>query len=190
MMVNTIEKATFLEKVRSAYEHLNTLLAPLSEEQKTTPGVNGSWSVKDNLAHITAYQDLLPARLHSWITGQQPVEFLPEFKTEDETNEYLYQQHKDRPLAEVEAAFHNSYRRTFAAVEAVSEEALNAPVKSKSGGPPLWRYIESELCEHYEEHGTSSGAGSGCESWASRGQCASHMSARKENGTCSLRRRC
>jgi hypothetical protein len=76
MMVETIEKATLLDKVQSAYEHLNTLLATLSEEQKSTPGVNGSWSVKDNLAHITAWQDLLPARIQSWITGHAPVEFI------------------------------------------------------------------------------------------------------------------
>ena len=155
MMVETIEKATLLEKVQSAYEHLNTLLATLGEEQKTTPGVNGSWSVKDNLAHITAWQDLLPARIQSWITGQPPVEFMPEFKTEDEVNESIYQQNKDRPLAEVEAAFQSSYRRAREAVESVSEEALNAPVKSKSESrsAPVWRYIEGEICEHYEEHG-------------------------------------
>lgn len=33
MMVETIEKATVLEKVQRAYEQLNTLLAPLSESQ-------------------------------------------------------------------------------------------------------------------------------------------------------------
>ena len=99
MMVETIEKAALGEKVQSVYEQLNTLLATLSEEQKTTPGVNGSWSVKDNLAHITAWQYLLPARIQSWITGQEPAEFPPEFKTEDEVNEYIYQQNKDRPLA-------------------------------------------------------------------------------------------
>jgi len=155
MMAETIEKATLLEKLQSAYEQLNTLLATLSEEQKTAPGVNGSWSVKDNLAHITAWQYLLPARVQSWITGQKPVEFMPEFKTEDEVNEFIYQQNKDRPLPEVEAAFHGSYRRAFAAVESVSEEALNTPVKSEgeSRSAPVWRYINGEIYEHYEEYG-------------------------------------
>ncbi len=152
-MIETIEKATFLDKVQSAYEHLNTLLASLSEEQKTTPGVNSSWSVKDNIAHITAWQDLLPARIQSWVAGKPPAEFLPEFKAEDEVNEYLYQQNKDRSLAEVEAAFQSSYQRAFAAVESLSEEALNAPVKSESQIAPVWRYINGEICEHYEEHG-------------------------------------
>ena len=152
-MVETIEKATLEDMVKTAYEQLNTLLASLSEEQKTTPGVNSSWSVKDNVAHITAYQDLLPARIQSWIAGQQPAEFMPEFKTEDEVNESIYQQNKDRPLAEVEAAFQSSYQRAFAAVESLSEEELNAPVKSESQIAPVWRYINGEICEHYEEHG-------------------------------------
>ncbi len=68
-MVETIEKATLEDMVQGAYEQLNTLLASLSEEQKTTPGVNSSWSVKDTVAHITAWQDLLPARIQSWIAG-------------------------------------------------------------------------------------------------------------------------
>jgi hypothetical protein len=89
MMGEPIEKAILLAKVQSAYEQLNTLLATLSEEQKTTLGVNGSWSLKDNLAHITAWQDLLPARIQSWIAGHSPVEFLPEFQTEDEVNEHI-----------------------------------------------------------------------------------------------------
>ncbi|MBE3560545.1 MAG: ClbS/DfsB family four-helix bundle protein [Ktedonobacteraceae bacterium] len=150
-MVETIKKATLLEKVKTAYEHLNTLLATLNEEQKTTPGVNSSWSVKDNVAHITAYQDLLPDRIQSLIAGKPPAEFLPEFKTEEEVNEYLYQQNKDRPLAEVEAAFQISYQRAFAAVESLSEQDLARPVP---GSPewPIWRYIEGEICEHYEEH--------------------------------------
>jgi len=151
-MVETIKKATLEDMVKTAYERLNTLLASLSEEQKTTPGVNSSWSVKDNIAHITAYQDLLPARIQSLITGKTPAEFLPEFKTEDEVNGYLYQQNKDRSLADVEATFRSSYQRAFAAVEALSEKDLNTPVP---GSPewPIWRYIQGEICEHYEEHG-------------------------------------
>ncbi len=42
-MVETIEKATLEDMVKTAYEHLNTLLASLSEEQKTTPGVKSSF---------------------------------------------------------------------------------------------------------------------------------------------------
>src|SRR5258705_12663705 len=129
---------------------MNALRASMRKEQNTTREVNVSWSVKDNLANITAWQDLLPTRIQSWIKGQDAPEFMPGLKTEDEENEYIYQQNKDRPLAEVEADFQNSYQRAIAAVESVSEEALNTPVKS--GGAPLWRYIQREGFEHYEEH--------------------------------------
>src|SRR5258705_13804261 len=94
-MVETIEKAPLLAKLQSGYEQMNALLASMSKEQKTTPEVNGSWSVKDNLAHITAWQDLLPTRIQSWIKGQDAPEFMPGLKTEDEENEYIYQQNKD-----------------------------------------------------------------------------------------------
>lgn len=152
-MVETIEKAALLDRVQSAYEYLNMLLASLSKEQKTTPGVNSSRSVKDNVAHITACQDLLPARHQNLIAEKPPAKFLPEFKTEDEVNEYLYQQNKDRPRTQVEATFQNSYQRAFAAVESLSEEELNAPVPGSTQWT-VWRYINGETCEHYEEHGS------------------------------------
>ena len=58
-MSETIAKAVLLDNIQAEYNRLESLLAPLSEEQLTTPGVNGPWSIKDNIAHLTAWQDYL-----------------------------------------------------------------------------------------------------------------------------------
>ena len=50
------DKAALLAMIQAGYEQLEVLLATLSPEQMTIPGVNGSWSVKDNLAHLAAWQ--------------------------------------------------------------------------------------------------------------------------------------
>lgn len=61
-MSETIEKAALLDNIQEGYKEFEALLAPLSEEQMTVPGVSGRWSVKDTIAHIAAWHGYL------WIT--------------------------------------------------------------------------------------------------------------------------
>ncbi|HEY4384036.1 MAG TPA: DinB family protein, partial [Ktedonobacteraceae bacterium] len=56
-------KAELLTHIQAEYDRFEALLASLSEEQMTIPGVNGTWSVKDNLAHLTTWQDYQTTRL-------------------------------------------------------------------------------------------------------------------------------
>jgi len=74
--------------------------------------------------------------------------------SEDEENEVFYQQNKDRPLAEVVADFRLSYQRILAAVQSISEEALNAPFPWRNDSNAAWGSIAGNTYEHYEEHGT------------------------------------
>ena len=52
-MTELMDKGTLLTKMREGYAAFEALLAPLSDEQMTTPTVNGNWSIKDNLAHLS-----------------------------------------------------------------------------------------------------------------------------------------
>src|SRR6266568_6179621 len=67
-MEEQIDKTTLLDKIRTEYAAFERLLAPLDEKQMTTAGINGEWSIKDDLDHITAWQqslfDLLKAAIH------------------------------------------------------------------------------------------------------------------------------
>jgi hypothetical protein len=151
-MPETVEKAELLRRMQAGYQQFEALLAPLSEVQMTDPHVNGPWSVKDNLAHLTVWQDYLLSHLQGLLTNQKPPEFMPGLSGEDAINERIYQENKDRPLAEVHTAFRASYQRVLAAVEAVSEEALNVPLPWRSSSP-LWPFIVGNTFGHYEEHG-------------------------------------
>jgi hypothetical protein len=151
-MPETIAKTALLDNIQSGYNQFEALLAPLSEEQMTIPAVNGPWSVKDNIAHLDAWQDYLLNQLQGVIDGEKPPKFMPGL-SEDEINEGFYQQNKDRPLAEVMADFRLSYQRILAAVQSISEEALNAPFPWRKNGNAAWGLIAGNTYEHYEEHG-------------------------------------
>lgn len=149
----TVEKAELLRRIQAGYDQFEAILAPLSEAQMTTPSVNGPWSVKDNLAHLTVWQNYLLDQLQGILTSQKPPEFMPGLSSEDEINERVYQENKDRPLGEVQAAFRASYQRVLAAVQVMSEEAINVPSPWSTSGDPLWPFIVGNSFGHYEEHG-------------------------------------
>jgi hypothetical protein len=152
-MPDTIAKAALLDQIQAGYRRLEDLLASLSEAQMTITGVNGPWSVKDNLAHLTVWQDYLLSQLQGVQVGTRPAEFMSGLNTEDEINERVYQENKDRPLAEVRGGFRASYRRVLAAVEATNAETLNSPIPWSTSSNPLWPFIAGNTYEHYEEHG-------------------------------------
>lgn len=153
-MSETIEKAVLLDKIQAGYTQLESILAPLSAAQMTMPTVNGTWSVKDNLAHLTVWQDYLLAQLEGIRTNTQPPAFfVPDLSTDDEINEHVYQENKNRPLEDVLAAFRASYQRVLAAVSAMSAGALNTPAPWGTSGNPIWGLIAGNTYEHCEEHG-------------------------------------
>jgi hypothetical protein len=144
-------KAQLLDEMNKSYAALEALLAPLSEEQMTTPGVNGTWSVKDNLAHIVVWQRHELARQRAIREGVEPPDEWPDLSV-DESNERIYQENKARPLTEVLAALRDSHQQLVATVEAMSNEDLNQPVPW-SNERSRWEYIAGNTYEHYQEHG-------------------------------------
>jgi hypothetical protein len=150
--VRPADKAELLANIQAGYDQLEALLASLSEEQMTISGVNGSWSVKDNLAHLTVWQSYQATRQEGMLDGAEPPDPAPGLETEDAQNEYFYQQHKDRPLAEVLTDFRASYQRVLAATQALSWEALNEPFPWEDNGVPVGGYTMGNTYGHYEVH--------------------------------------
>ena len=145
--------AELLTHIQAEYDRFEALLASLREEQMTTPGVNGTWSVKDNLAHLTAWQDYQTSRLQGVLSGGEPSDPTSGLEDEDAQNDYYYQQFKDQPLAEVLARFRASYQRVMAATASLSWEALNAPFPWYNNDVSVGAYTLGNTSEHYEEHG-------------------------------------
>src|SRR5215472_7657376 len=119
-MAEHMDKAELLAKMQDGYNTFEALLTGLNETQMTTPGVNGAWSVKDNLAHLTAWHLRQLAFLQAVRQGKEPDIRLVQESSVDEINEQFYQENKDRQLAEVLAAFRSSYQRVLAEVQAMT----------------------------------------------------------------------
>jgi hypothetical protein len=151
-MTEQIDKAELLAKMQAGYTTCEALLARLNETQMTTPGVNGTWSVKDNVAHLAAWHLRQLALLQGVRQGKEPDLMLVPDSSVDELNEHVFQDNQYRPLAEVLAAFRSSYQRVVAEVQAMTEEELNTPI-SWLDDRPIWLWVAGNTYEHYGEHG-------------------------------------
>lgn len=151
-MSEHMRKEDLQEQIRQGYEQLVELVNSLSEEQATTTGVNGVWSVKDNLAHLAVWQNYLLEGLQAIRSGKTPSGFGPDLKAEDEINEHFYQQNKDRSLKEVLADLQEGYQGVLSALENLSEQVLNEPLPWRKEGGAVWESVAGNTYEHYEEH--------------------------------------
>jgi len=146
------DKAELLERIRREHAALEQTLGRLSEAQMTAP-LEGGWSVKDHLAHITAWEHIL---LVSHIGGRPFHEAAQmdiasaEAASTDDVNDHLHRRDQDRSLAEVLGAFRRSYRRVLEAIERMDETDLFNNRSTDSG--PLIDYVAGNTYEHYMEH--------------------------------------
>jgi hypothetical protein len=124
-------------------------LARLTHVQMLLPGVDGEWSVKDALAHISAWE----RRMISWtgghLRGEEPAIPLP--WDVDHMNAETYAQVKDNPLAEVLEEFRRSYWDSLALVESLSEGQLQTVYADTWPMGPLWTGIAANMNWHYKE---------------------------------------
>lgn len=144
-------RTQLLEEESRAFEALANLLEPLNAEQMIVGGVNGSWSIKDILAHITAWHIHLLNLMEGVRLGQEPALNHDENKELDDINEQFYQQGQTRPLDEVLQDFYNTRQRIVEQLQQLSDEQLQTPPWPDSTGP-LSDFVAGNTFGHYAEH--------------------------------------
>ncbi len=145
-------KEELLQRLEADWARLQKSLDGLTEEQMHTPGVVGEWSIKDILAHITAWQTRLITAMFKAEKGFAP-EATDGGKTVDQLNAQWYREMKDRPFEQVWDDLEMSYDQILRRVGNFSEKDLFNPKRFKwMKGEPFERYIAGDSYEHYAEH--------------------------------------
>jgi hypothetical protein len=148
--IEHIAKPELLVQIRTERKRLEEVLAALTPDQMLQPGVNGEWSVKDILAHISAWEQRMLSWIGSHLRGEAPDVPLP--WDVERMNAEAYAQVKDRPLAEVLKEFLQSYREALALAESLSEEQLRTEYTDNWPMGPLWTGVAANTNWHYKEH--------------------------------------
>lgn len=140
-----------LKALAASRAELDAALAGLTDEQMTEPGVLNDWTVKDILAHLTAWEVELVTVLGKLARGQTPK---PVGETDAETNALNAKWHKDyqsRPLDRVLEDYQAVRPQSIRQVERLTEADLTTPRKWLKGRP-LLELILAETIEHDAEH--------------------------------------
>ncbi|MFH2038411.1 MAG: ClbS/DfsB family four-helix bundle protein [Chloroflexota bacterium] len=120
--------------LKALKEQINTwedLLDHLGENQVNVPQAPSTWTTKDVLSHLSAWQGRSIARLEAALSDREPVfpKWLPGIDPDseadtDQINAWIYAAHRDESWATVRQNWKNGYLRLIELSERISERVI------------------------------------------------------------------
>ncbi|MFX0117247.1 MAG: ClbS/DfsB family four-helix bundle protein [Candidatus Hodarchaeota archaeon] len=155
-MSQKMSKKDLIGQIRTVRTELEALFSKMSEKQMEMPGVQGNWSVKDIIAHITTWDRRGTKWIQSIAQGEEPQ--IPKagytWRDQAQLNQETYQKNRNRPIQDILGDFHQSFPLLMEQIEMLAEEQLekvfqadwtrNNPISARD--IVAWRYL------HYQSH--------------------------------------
>ena len=142
--------ASILKSERAQW---NALLAQVGLDRMDVPGVDGEWSVKQVVAHLTWYEQSIVEGAKQVLGGQPFVRRRPASVGIDEQNARIAAESAARPAAAVLAEADDIFAQMLALVESCPPDILNDP--HRLGLPDdmvPWMGVANNSYAHYREH--------------------------------------
>src|SRR5260221_12630311 len=115
-----MDKTTFINTLKQSRAEWEALLTQVDEERMLQPGAAGKWSVKDVIVHVTwGEREMVPVMRTHVLVGSQFWEL-----SDDERNEIVYKQNRDRPLQEILQEEQQAYAALFEEAQSLTDEDL------------------------------------------------------------------
>jgi hypothetical protein len=143
-----MNRATLLATIAAGRNRLDAEMAGLADEAMLDR-IDESWTRKDVLAHLEAWERRVVDNLDTLRGGRTPDRSVET----DELNERFFALHRDRSLADVRAGERDAYRSVLAAIDgATDEELFDGHHFGWTEGDPLANWFRGNTDEHYDEH--------------------------------------
>ena len=151
-MAKQTSKDQLLKDIYTERRRLEKNLSVLSADDMIQPEVMGTWSVKDILAHLVAWErlflDWYSTGVHAGTPETTPVGMSQ--KSIDALNQQIYEKNRWRSLDNILAEFHTSYREIMTLIAAIPEEDMFVHGRFPwTGTLTLADYIAGNTCNHY-----------------------------------------
>ena len=154
-------KADLLAEIEHTWASLNAALDRLTEAQMTALKDAQGWSVKDHLIHLAVWERsvvfFLQGKPRHAGLGVDEALFLK--GSDDDVNAVVFQQSKDRPLAEALAQFRDVHQQLLKLLAPLTEADLQKPYRhylpdepGEGDGPPAINVIYGNSAQHFAEH--------------------------------------
>ena len=149
-MAQPMTRATFLDLVRNGRAEWDALIEQIDKARMTEPGVEGEWSLKDIIAHVTWYEREMVSVVQARALVGSDLWGLPL----EARNAGVFAEILNRPLPEVLAETYTVFQQLMAGLQTLTDEDLNEA--SRFAEMPLewkpWQVIASNTYEHYPDH--------------------------------------
>ena len=123
------ELVHWLEEEQRGWEGLLEQIAAFRMDQ---PGANGDWSVKDLLAHLTAWQNRLIRAIQAAHRNEPepPPPWPAHLQTEDEINAWIYEHNHRRSVDDVLDESHQMFQQLLTVMQALPDDVRIETVAS------------------------------------------------------------
>lgn len=152
--MNKLELLKWLTEEQQKWE---LLLAAIGETRMDQAGINGDWSMRDIIAHLTGWQRWLVARLQAAGTGrpEPPPPWPAGLASEDDINTWIYASNRMHNVRHVLDDAHDVYEQLLAVLQALPEDCQIESIEAKFH--VIWvsgqRFAVGEFFHHfYDDH--------------------------------------
>jgi hypothetical protein len=151
-MARPADRDGLLRASQDAFDRLFQLVQTVPESERTSPGVNGDWSVKDTLTHLHAWHNLMETWYREGMAGHKPA--MPAlgytWRTTPDLNERIFREHRHEPMDLVVNNLRTSHSRMHTLIENHSDEELFTKKRySWTGSTSMGSCFVSATSSHY-----------------------------------------
>jgi len=154
-----MNKSELLNWLQEEYQQWEVFLDQIDPTLMDQPGVNGDWSMKDIVAHLTGWNRWLVARIQAASRGEAepPPPWPTHLQTEDEINAWIYESNHGRSMREVLDQTHQVFQQLLTVIESLPDEVHIETIRTSSGREfyLVWmndeRFPAGEFFDHFRD---------------------------------------
>lgn len=140
-----MSRQRLLRRLDRAWSEFTDSYGGLSDSKLLIPGVQGNWSVRDILAHVTTWEEEALTHLPLILRGARPPRYSTEYGGIDAFNALMTERKQGLSLAEVRRQLDAVHRRLL-------EYVLGVPEELFAGDTRFRRRLRLDAYGHYPKH--------------------------------------
>jgi hypothetical protein len=154
-----MNKSELLSWLQQEYRRWETLLEQIGPARMDQPGVNGQWSIKDLVAHLTGWQPRLISRIQAAQSNEPepPPPWPAHLQTEDEINAWIDESNRGRSVRDVLEESHRVFQQLLAVIKDLPDEVRIETIRTSPDREYhlVWvgdqRFPAGEFFDHFHD---------------------------------------
>ena len=140
-----MDKAELLEALEDGRQEMVEMLEDLADEVMVKPGVSGSWSIKDILAHVSTWEAESLEHLPGYLEGRRPARYSVLYGGIDAFNALMTEQKRSLTLSEVQDLLASTHHRLIEYLQGLPAELFTVESRFR-------RRLRLDTYSHYPIH--------------------------------------